>query len=734
LGRTEFGPKRVTIFKDSIFSSPDFQMDKKPRRGILSFIFILTAVIFMGVFSWSAETKEKRLNVLLISIDTIRPDRLSCYSTAFVQTPNIDRLAARGNVFERAFAHNPTTLPSHANILLGTTPLHHGVHDNSKFKVADEFLTIAEYLKDLRYATGAFIGAFPLDSRFGLAQGFDVYDESYPSDSSTKFAAPERRAEEVIKRAIEWISGQRSNWFSFVHLWDPHTPYSPPEPFKTQYKEDPYSGEAAYVDSELGKLFDFMEQNDLFPNTLVILTGDHGESLGEHGELTHSYFAYNSTMWVPLIISAPGLDPGRTDVYVCHADIFPTVCDILQTDKLPVLQGISLLPAMRGKNIKNRSIYIESLDPFYNRGAAPLRGFIERGKKFLDSPVPEFYDLEKDFHEKNNEIQKIDVAEKKKKLNDLMENFSSSPVGSTPSQLDQEALRRLRSLGYVSSAQSRLKESYGPADDLKTILPYQKKLDAAITLFDEGQMDDSIRLLEEIISEKKDMVRAYIYLFSLFQAKGQPEKALELLEEGYQHNPENYDIVTAYGMLLSEKGEIDRSIALLQKGLAMIDFDPKTWNLLGIAFWRRGDEQKAEEHYRKALSLDPNSAKTYSNLGALYFSKSMRTLDRAEYSKAMEFFKKAIEYDPNMVIAYRGLGLGYKAVGRLDDAISVWEKALTIDPADDFIHLNLGKAHLEQGNKARALEYLEQFLHLRKDSLSLQERKEVEALIQKCRK
>jgi len=702
-------------------------------KQVLFLSLMLAGMSFVCFPTQESISEQGDLNVLLISIDTIRPDRLSCYSTAFVQTTHIDGLASKGIVFERAFAHNPTTLPSHANILLGTTPLHHGVHDNSKFKVADEFLTLAEYLKDKGYATGAFIGAFPLDSRFGLAQGFDVYDESYPSESSASFSAPERRAGEVIHAAIDWISGQRSIWFSFVHLWDPHTPYSPPEPFLSQFKDDPYSGEAAYVDSELGKLFNFLDQKDLFKNTLIILTGDHGESLGEHGELTHSYFAYNSTIWIPLIISAPGLNTGRIADYVCHVDIFPTICDILQTDKPPFLQGVSLFPSMRGKKIKNRAIYIESLDPYYNRGAAPLLGFIEEGKKFLDSPIPEFYDLEKDFHEENNQVQKIDVEEYRKKLNGLMEKLSSSQAEPAPSKIDQEAMRRLRSLGYISSAQSQIKKDYGPADDLKTILPYQKKLDAAIILFDEGKLDESIRLLEEIIREKKDMVRAYIYLFPLYKSQGQPEKALELLEEGYKHNPDNYDIVTAYGMLLSETGELDKGISMLQEGLAMIDFDPRVWDLLGIAYWRKGVEQKALEHYRKALALDPNSAKTYSNLGALYFSKSMKTRDRTDYSQAMEYFKKAIGYDPNLVVAYRGLGLGYKAVGRMGDAISVWEKALVIDPADDFINLNLGKAHLERGNKASALEYFEHYLRLRKDSLSSQERREIESLIQKCR-
>jgi tetratricopeptide (TPR) repeat protein len=466
----------------------------------------------------------------------------------------------------------------------------------------------------------------------------------------------------------------------------------------------------------------------------VVLTGDHGESLGEHGELTHSYFAYNSTIWIPLIISSPGIPAGCVDDYVCHADIFPTICDILQAEKPAVLQGISLLPSMKGKKIKTRAIYIESLDPYYNRGAAPLRGFIERGKKYLDSPIPEFYDLEKDFQENNNEIQSVDVEKQQKKLNDLMERFSSSQAGSAPSSLDQESLRKLRSLGYVASVQSRQKENFGPEDDVKTILPVQKKLDTAIVLSDEGKMDESLRLLEEIIHEKEDLARAYIYLFPMYKAKGQPDKAKELLERGYEHNPENYDILTAYGMLLSDSGEIDRSISILQQALAMIDFDPKVWNLLGIAFWRKGDEQEAEKHYRKALSLDPNSAKTYSNLGALYFSRSMRTQDRKEYIQAMEFFKKAIEYDPDLVVAYRGLGLGYRSVGRLGDAITVWEKALTVDPSDPFLILNLGKAHLERGDKTRALGIFEHYLQLRKDSLSPQERQEVQALIQKCRK
>jgi tetratricopeptide (TPR) repeat protein len=642
-------------------------------------------------------------------------------------------LASKGILFERAFAHNPTTLPSHANILLGTTPLYHGVHDNSKFKVADDFLTLAEHLKEREYSTGAFIGAFPLDSRFGLDQGFDLYDESYSSGPTNVFSPPERIAADVIESAIVWLSSQRSKWFSWIHLWDPHTMYSPPEPYLSQFKDDLYSGEVAYVDSQLGKLFDYLKNRGFLENTLIILTGDHGESLGEHGESTHSYFAYNSTIWVPLIVVAPGVKAGRIADYVCHIDIFPTVCDLLQIEKPPFLQGTSLQSLIAGKRIKDRAIYIESLDPYYNGGAAPLRGYIQGKKKFLDSPLPEYYDLETDFNEGDNAVKKIDLKKHQQKLQDLMDKFSTSEIQANPSKVDREALDKLKSLGYISSAYSNVKKNYGPEDDLKTLLPFQKKLDEAIVLFDNGRMNESIGLLEEIIQEKKDIARVYITLYPIYKTLGEPEKSLRLLEKGFLHNPENYEIVSAYGVSLIEAGKLDEGIEVFQKALALIDFDPMSWNYLGLAHWRKGEEQKALEYYRRALAVDATFAMTYANLGGFYFSKFSDSREKSDYLQAMEYFKKAIEYDPELALAYKWLGVGYKLVGRVDAAISVWEKARELDPNDAQIVFDLGKALLEKGNKKLALEYFEQYLRLRKDTLSPEERLEIDALIKKCR-
>lgn len=708
------------------------RMGKSVRKTVL-FIFMLAGLISSGTPIPGSAQKGDDVNVLLISIDTIRPDRLSCYSRKYVQTPQIDGLAAQGFVFERAFAHNPITLPSHVNILLGITPPAHGVHDNSKFKVREDFLTLAEYLKGKGYSTGAFIGAFPLDSRFGLNQGFDVYDESYPSRFGEMLSFPERDAGQVIQAALAWLEKQNSKWFLFVHVWDPHAPYRPAQPFSETFKDDLYSGEVAYVDSELGKLFDYLESKELTEKTLFVLTGDHGEALGEHGELTHGYFAYSSTLWVPLIIAGPGIEPGRTDEHVCHIDIFPTICDALHMEKPPFLQGISLLPLTARKKIEKRAIYFESLDPFYNMGCAPLRGFFENKKKFFDSPRPEFYDLDKDFNEERDLAPKIELGRYRKRLKDLMEELSSAGKRESAQKVDRETQEKLRSLGYVASLAPQLKKNYGPEDDLKTFLPIQQKLNRAIMAYDEGRTDESILLLRDIIEKKKDLTAAYLTLRHIYKAQGRLDQALAVLEEGFKNNPKNYDIISAYGMLLIEKEELDKGIEILQTGVALVDYDPDIFNYLGLAYWKRGDEQRALEYYKKALELDNNFALVYSNLGALYYSVYLRTKRSADLARSMEHFKRAIEYDSKLAIAYKGLGVCYRVAGRADAAVSVWERSLELSPEDDFLILSLGKAHLDMGNKKRALDYFERYLSLKELSMSPEERSQIEDYIRKCR-
>ena len=711
-------------------------MKTKKSKRIFLVIFLLVlgglTVADNSVFAFQREPTH--FNVLLITIDTIRPDRLSCYNTQYLKTPNIDALADRGVLFERAFAHSPITLPSHANILLGTTPLYHGVHDNSKFRVQEKFLTMAEYLKNKNYSTAAFIGSFSLDSRFGLNQGFDVYDQSYPSQSSVVFVPPERKAEDVIKPALDWLEAQNNKWFAWIHLWDPHTLYQPPEPFATIYKDDPYSGEVAYVDSELKKIFDFLERENLRDNTLIVLTGDHGESLGEHGELSHTYFAYNSTLWIPLIISGPDITAGRTNENVSHIDIFPTICDVLGIAPPEFLQGVSLLPLMKGKQIKKRPIYFESLGPYYNQGWAPQWGFLEDKEKFIDSPLKEFYDLESDFDEQNNIVADIDVAVYLKKLNEIKEKLSASQMPPDPQEMDREAQDKLRSLGYVVAPASSVKTTYGPEDDLKTLLPFQQKLDQAIILGDEGKMEESSKLLNEIIAVRKDFAQAYLYLYNILIAQGQKDKVTEILERGLSNNPENYYIISTFGIYLVREEQFDRGIDILQRALAQLDFDPEVWHYMGFAYSRKGEDQKALEYYNKSISLDDNNPMVHYNLGSLYLSMSMKTKTIPELTKAMESFKTAISIDQQFALAYRGLGIGYRIMRRPMDAIAVWELALQMSPNDEFLVFNLGDTNREIGNSVQAVKYFESYLIIKSSTISLDEKSKIEALIRELKK
>jgi len=705
------------------------------RLPRLKFFFVLCLAILSPIFIVSAaKAQSADANLLLITIDTLRPDRLSCYSQKYVQTPAIDAQAAKGALFEKAFALTPTTLPSHTNILLGTTPLYHGVSENSKTRVADAFLTLAEHLKSSGYATGAFVGAFPLDSRFGLDRGFDVYNDSFPSKSETGFFFAERKAEDVIAPALAWLSDQKGKWFCWIHLWDPHAPYRPPEPFLSRYKNDPYSGEAAYVDSQIGGLMSELQKKGWLDRTLVVVTADHGESLGEHGELTHSYFAYNSTLHVPLIMAGPGIRHSRLNEPVSHIDIFPTVCELLNIKAPPFLQGESLVPRINGKKGTARAFYFESLDPYLNKGCAPLRGFMEGRRKYIDSPIPEVYDLAKDFDESANLAPSLDLSLLRKKLQE-MEKSLSLPMKKEGSQVaDRQTLDKLRSLGYVSSPVAQVKEKYGPEDDLKSFLPFQQKLERAILLGDQGKPQESIELMIGLIRDRKDFGPAYVYLSQTYLSQGRMPAALRVLEEGVRDNPKDYTLISSWATLLVKAGLYDRAAEALQKALSILDFDPVVWDNLGIISWRKGDYEKALEYYQKAISLDKTFALAFSNLGQLYLSLYTDRGNRPEdLVRAIDHFRKAVALDPTLNLAFRALGVAYHTAGKVDEAIAAWEKAIETKPNDDFSALNLGQAYLEKGNRAGALKCFQRYLELKKDRLSREERNRVLALIEKCK-
>ena len=681
-----------------------------------------------------AASRGPSLNVLLITIDTLRYDRIGILDPRHVQTPNLDALARSSLVFTRAFAHNPVTLPSHANILTGATPLYHGVSDNTGFRLDKKFLTMPQYLRGLGYATAAFIGAFPLDSRFGLDQGFDLYDDYYGTRNEREFFFAERPAEKVIAPAMAWIGGQSGKWFGWVHLFDPHQPYLPPSPFKEKYADDPYSGEVAHVDAQLGVLFDFLRSRRLLEKTVVIVTADHGEALGEKGEDTHSYFAYNNTIHVPLFIHVPGGKPGTCAQNACHADIFPTLCALLGQKAPAHLQGESLLDVMAAGKRRVPEIYFESLTAWLNRDWAPLRGMISGNTKFIDLPLKEVYDLETDMAEERNLAGSSRIGPLKDALSRLMRKLKNPQAGGRETRLDPETQKQLKSLGYISENWSgERKKQYAKKDDLKTLLPLQSQLLDGVGQFQSGDFPAAEKTIRAVIASSPSFILAYTHLATMYKETGKPQAAVQVLEQGLEKNPGNILLLAKLGIVLADSGNWRRAIPILEDCVRREDFDPEKFNFLGIAYYQGGELEKALQSYARALELDHNNAAVYSNIGGVHLALFQRGQKAQELALAEREFKKALVIDPKLFSACNGLAIVYKKSGRPAEAIAWWRKALAIKPDFDLALINLGITLLEEG---RAGEALECFLDYRQKfffRLPAGEKQRVERLIAEAR-
>lgn len=668
-------------------------------------------------------------NILLITIDTWRHDRLGFHNPKFVKTPNMDRFARRSLVFQNAYAHNPVTLPSHVNILIGATSLYHGIADNSGFILEDQFLSLAEYLKDRDYNTSAFIGAFPLDSRFGLSQGFDVYDDDYGTHNSLDFFFVERRAEKVIQLAVDWISRQNRKWFSWIHIFDPHQPYLPPAPYDKLYAGDLYSGEVAYVDHCMGKLFDLLEEKNLMADTMAIITGDHGEALGEKGEQTHAYFAYNNTILVPLMIYIPGTQHRVIAENACHADIFPTICDVLDTRPPDHIQGESLIPLAEGRKRKNPDIYFESLTPFLNRGWAPLRGFIRGKLKFIDLPIKEFYDLQTDPDEENNLSKTRDLKKYKADLYRMRKRLEGKAKLNRSQKIDPETRRKLESLGYITGRSSTPNKKFTEKDDLKTLLPLQNKMLGALEAYQNGLTDRAIRELGEVVAASPTFVLVYRNMATIYKNSGRLNEAVGILRKGLAENPGSTNLMSKLGIMLTETGQVEEAISLLEKCIRDDEHDPELYNYLGVAYYKKGDFESAIKQYRKVLDLDHNYAPVYNNFGSLYLVVYQKNRDERAYRLAMQNFNKALEIDPRLFSALNGRASAHYFKNEIFLAQKDWRKAIEVNPDFSEPYFNIGISYLKSGDKKSALRYFSLCKQRLYDRLPVRDQNRLDRLI-----
>lgn len=628
-------------------------------------------------------------DIILITIDTLRADSVGYAGNANVKTPFLDRIASEGIVFQNAHAHNVVTLPSHTNILTGLYPYQHGVRDNAGFKLDPKHETVATMLHRAGWTTGAFIGAFPLDARFGLNQGFDTYDDNYGKGEATvDFVIQERSATAVLDSATRWWqANQGKKRFMWIHLYDPHAPYRPPEPFATQYARKPYLGEIAYVDDALGKAIPPM----LGAGTLMIITADHGEALGDHGELTHGLFAYESTLHIPLLVWEQGIRHRIETAYVRHIDIVPTILAAAGLTKPRPLLGESLLD-VRG----SRDAYFESLSASINRGWAPLTGVIHREEKFIDLPITELYDLPHDPGELKNLVddRRRDAQQAREVLANFHANIDLANRNVTP-----EEAARLRSLGYVTGSSTQ--KTYTTADDPKNLVAIDQKLHDVIDAYERHDVKRAIAIGREVVAMRPGMAAGYELLAFALQQDEQVGEAIATLRKAIQAGGETQSSRVQLGLLLTETGHANEAVPILA-AVAKSD-DPDALNAYGIALADQGKFDEANAQFQRVLQLDANNAPALQNLGIV-------ALRRDDVQTAAQDLTRALELNPRLPLALNAMGVVSARQNDFPKAVEYWNRAVAIDPRQYDALLNIGRVEGHAGHTAEARAALERFV------------------------
>lgn len=627
-------------------------------------------------------TRMPRANVLLVTIDTLRADRVGAYGSTRGLTPTIDRLAAEGVRFETAYAHVPLTLPSHTTLMTGAYPFVNGVRDNGAFRFDGARPTIASTLKAAGYRTGAFVASFVLDPRFGLSMGFDVYDAAMRARSAGgDLSQIERPADAVVQAALGWLEASPSTpqpstpaapWFAWVHFYDPHDPYEAPEVYRTRAADDPYGAEVAFADAQLGVLLDTLRQRGALANTLVVVAADHGESLGEHGERTHGLFAYDATIRVPLVFWGAALTPAVVHGAARLVDVMPTVLDLVGV-AAPAVSGRSLRTAVSSSQaLDDQGVYLEALNANLTRHWAPLTGLVAGGLKFIDLPDPELYDLAADPGETRNlYASRQDAATPiARRLNAL----KAGAAPAAPQAVDRDTERRLRALGYVSSSGGPSRDrTYTTADDPKRLIGLHTSLEDALAAEKSGDVAKAERLLRELVTARADFTVAYDRLAQLYRDSGRLRLAIETLDRAATAGAADAASLAALGGYLQESGQLDRAIEVLETARQMNPAEMDVYEKLGITYTRRGRFDEAQRMFDHVLSASPNSPVTLNNLGSLYLSQG-------RWADATTTLTKALALDPTLANAHNGLGVAYAQQGQFEKAIAAWQRALQLRP------------------------------------------------------
>ena len=656
---------------------------------------------------------QRDLNLVIITLDTTRADRIGAYGSKDVETPAFDGLAREGVLFEQAVSVAPLTLPAHSSIFTGKFPPEHGVRDNGGFFLDPAQTTLAEVLKARGYRTGGFVAAYVLDSKWGIDQGFDTYFDDFDLGESKglSLGAIQRPANEVVDRVLPWLeAAKESRFFAWIHLYDPHTPYRPPEPFLSRYKGHPYNGEIAFTDSQVGRVIAQLRSLGVYDRTVVAIMGDHGESLGDHGESTHGFFIYNSVTHVPFVIRAPySLMQGRHVADpVRSVDVMPTVLDLLGVPTPKEVTGASLVPLMTGSASElNLDAYSEAMYPLHHYGWSDIRALRAGRYKVIDAPRPELYDVDQDPKEATN------LYEQRRSLGDGMiaqlrvqeKNFQKTEASLPAGDVDPEARARLAALGYVGSFVASASDPRTGRADPKDKIGLFNKLGEAMDLSKEREGDEAeplgkiVGLLDEVLKEDPQVIDAWFMLGTLHLRHGKPELAVKYFTQTLSLKPD-YDLaVINLAQAYRQLGDDDAALAGFERYLQLDPKDAFVRYQIGEIWLDRGDVAKAERLFREALELDPRVAAAKNAMGVI-------ALGKGDVEGAERMIREAIAIKANVRLAHFNLALIAEKRGDIPGAEREYVEELKQHPETYKAAFNLSRLYEQVGDRQGQIEAL----------------------------
>jgi Flp pilus assembly protein TadD len=639
-----------------------------------------------------------RPNLLLVTIDTLRADHLGCYGYSPAATPVLDALAARGVRFTTAVAHVPLTAPSHASILTGLLPLGHGVRDNGAFVLPSSPTTLAEAFRDAGYRTAAFVSGFPLDHRFGFARGFLTYDDRMQRGRDARRAPyVERTAAEVTSAAVDWIRGAHAPWFVWAHYFDPHAPYEPPGDLASRFASSPYDGEIAFVDRELGRL---LTAADVGPSSaLVLVTSDHGESLGEHGEATHGVFVYDATLRVPWVMAGPGIARGRVSPVVARGiDVAPTLLDYAGLRVPLAMQGRPLRPAADGREMADAPAYAESLFCNLNLGWAELHAWRTRRWKLVEAPRPELYDLGTDPGE-TRDVSGARVDDARVLRSALRQALEARPPDASTGP-GPEVRERLRALGYVVGGAPARPTGRDPKDGIALVEQLERGLAEA-----RAHPALAVSELSAFLAQEPDARLARRYRAIALQFAGRHDDAVADIRALEAKGPLSLEDLTVLAESLRLAGRHGEALAALDRAAALDPRAPEPALLRARTLRATGRNEEAAVALRHALDLDPGSAEARRGLGEL-------ALERGATDEAASLLEPIVAADPTDVPALVKLGVARVRAGRVTEALVLFEQAVALEPTNAEALLDLAGALGKSGRSGAAIPRFEKAIEI----------------------